>query len=121
MSEAFLKSLKWYVMALAGIIGASAFMMANESGSVLPWIIVVFGFGVVYIMSYIWTEFRGKFLVISALVFIALTFVSSYAATALYVFAGLDFMGYSDYFMWGLTMLLGVPIMTVVFRFISEN
>jgi hypothetical protein len=121
MAESFLKALKWYIMALAGIFGASAFLMANRGGSVLPWIFVVFGFGIVYIMSYFWREFRGKILVISALVFIGLTYISTYSAVTLLVFTDLDFTGYSQYFMWGLTMLLGVPIMTLAFRYISEN
>ncbi len=121
MADSFLKALKWYIMALAGICGSSAFLMAERGDSILPYIFVVFGFGVVYIMSYFWREFRGKILVISALVFIALTMASTYTAATLIVFAGLDFMGYSQYFMWGLTMLLGIPLMTLAFRFIPEE
>jgi len=116
-----LKSLKWYIMALSGIFGASAFLEVNRTGSILPWIVVVFGFGVVYIMSYFWREFRGKLLVISALVFIGLTFISTYSAVTLLVFTGLNFMGYSQYFMWGVTMLLGIPLMTLAFRYINGD
>ncbi len=121
MAESFLKALKWYIMALAGVIGASAFMSANTTNNILPWIVVVLGFGVVYIMSYFWREFRGNILVVSFLVFIGLTFASRYAAAALYIIAGLDFTGYSDYFMWGFTMLLGIPLMSLAFRYISEE
>ncbi len=121
MSDAFLKALKWYVMALSGVIGASAFLMANRTGSVLPWIIVVLGFGVVYIMSYFWREFRGKTLLVSSLVFIGLTFASGYSAVILFVFTGVDLMDYSQYFMWGLTMLLGIPLMTLAFYFIPDE
>ncbi len=108
-------------MSLSGIVGASAFLEVNRTGSILPWIVVVFGFGIVYIMSYFWREFRGKILVISFLVFIGLTFISSYAAVTLLVFTGLNFMGYSQYFMWGLTMVLGIPLMTLAFRYISDD
>ncbi|MCK5385016.1 MAG: hypothetical protein KAJ29_05515 [Alphaproteobacteria bacterium] len=121
MSEAILKALKWYVMALAGIVGASAFLMINKSGAVLPWIFVVLGFGVVYIMSYFWNEFRGKILIASFVVFLSLTVASSYTADVLYVFFDIDMLSYSKYFMWALTMLIGIPLMTLVFRYIRDE
>ena len=122
MSESILKAIKWYIMALAGICGCSAFLAANKTGEVLPWIVVVLGFGVVYIMSYFWREFRGKLLLVSFLIFLGLTFLSSYTADFFYVFLGIEmFQSYSDYFMWGVTMLLGIPLMALAFNYISDD
>ena len=120
MSEAFLKSLKWCVMALAIIAGASAFMSANETGNVMPWLMVVIGFGVVYIMSCVWSEFRGKILLSSFAVFIALTILSNYIADFLYIFLDVNLLSMSSHLTWGMTMLLGIPIMAVVFNFIED-
>lgn len=121
MVESFLKALKWYFLALSGIVGSSAFLIANRTGAVFPWIVFVLGFGLIYILSFFWTEFRGKILLVSTLVFLGLTFASSYTADVLYVFLDINLLDYSQYFMWGFTMLLGIPLMTLAFHYIEED
>lgn len=115
-----LKALKWYLMAVAIIVGSSAFMAANETEDVMPWIMVVLGFGVVYIMSYVWNEFRGKILLISFATFITLTVLSSYTVDFFYIFLDVDMSSVSSYLTWGMTMLLGIPVMAVAFKFMKD-
>ena len=118
MASAILKALRWYMLVLGAIVGASAFMISNKTGAVLPMILVVLGFGVVYIMSYFWKEFRGKVMLYSFAVFLALTFASPYAPILLYYGLGINIVSYSIYFVWALTVgVLGIPVMSVVFKY----
>ncbi|MGH1376339.1 MAG: hypothetical protein ACRBCK_08325 [Alphaproteobacteria bacterium] len=117
MSEAFLKAVKWYVLVACAITGTSAFIIADKSGSVKPVIFGVVTYGIVYIMSYFWTEFRGKLLLFSILVFIVLTFASSYVPIAMYVLFAMPPELFDPYYTWGATVgVLGVPAMTLVFH-----
>ncbi|MCK5374949.1 MAG: hypothetical protein KAJ40_06670 [Alphaproteobacteria bacterium] len=120
MSAAILKALKWYLMAIAIIVGASAFTAANETGDILPWIVVVIGFGSVYIMSYVWSKFRGKILLISFIVFVALTVLSSYTVYFFYIFFEVNLLSVSSYLIWSMTMLLGIPVMAGTFKYIDD-
>ncbi len=119
MSEAFLKALKWYILVFCVIVGASAFIVSNNTGSVKPIMLGVLGFGVAYVMSYFWKEFRDKLLLGSILTFVALSFFAPYAADALYILVGSKALYYANpYFVWaGVVGALGVPIMTAVFYF----
>lgn len=118
MSEAFLKALKWYVLVFSVIVGASAFIISDQTGSVKPIMLGVLGFGVAYIMSYFWTEFREKLLFLSILTFVGLSFLAPYAPDALYVLFGYKMIVYNPYYMWAATVaVLGIPIMWVVFYF----
>ncbi len=116
MSDAFLKAVKWYVLVACAIIGTSAFMIADQSGSVKPVIIGIVTYGVVYIMSYFWTEFRGKLLLASIVVFVLLTFASPYVPLVMYILFAIPPELFDPYYTWGVTVgALGIPIMVLVF------
>ena len=121
MSEAFLKSLKWYFLCLAVIVGATAFIISNNTGSVKPIMLGILGFGVAYIMSYFWNEFREKVLFLSIVTFIGLSYFSTFVPDTLYILFGYKMgplYGYTEYYLWAGTVgLLGVPVMTAVFYF----
>lgn len=122
MSEAIVRALKWYLLALSIIIGASAFLIVNFRGTHLPWLAVVGGFGAAYVMSVFWRGFRGKTLFVSAVVFVAMTVLSLFSKDILYVAFDISMIGYSPYFMWGLTMaVVGVPLMCLVFYFVDTE
>jgi len=117
MSEAFLKSLKWYLLSLLVIIGAASFIISNNTGSIKPVMVGILGFGFAYIMSFFWTEFRDKVLFFSIITFFGLSFLAPNAPDAIYVLFG-SRAGYSinEYYLWALTVgFLGTPIMSVVF------
>ncbi len=117
MSEAFLKSLKWYLLSLFVIVGAASFIISNNTGSIKPVMVGILGFGFAYIMSYFWTEFRDKVLFFSIITFFGLSFLSPNAPDAIYVLFG-SRAGYSmnEYYLWAMTVgSLGVPIMSIVF------
>ncbi len=116
MSEAFLKAIKWYILVGCAIIGTSAFIISDNTGSIKPVMIGVLGFGVVYIMAHFWREFRGKLLLYSILVFIALSFASPYMPYALYILFAANPMAFNPFYIWGATVgVFGIPIMTLVF------
>lgn len=121
MSDAFLNALKWYVLVFCAIVGASAFIIADETNSVKPIMLGVLGFGVVYIMSYFWTEFRGKLLFSSMMVFLCISFIAPWFWDMLYVIFAWDVDGKLDpYQTWAMVMaLFGIPIMTAVFYFLD--
>lgn len=116
MSEAFLKACKWLVLVECAIAGTAAFIISDATGSIAPIMIGVLTYGVVYIMSYFWKEFRDKLLLISIGLFLGLTFASTYVPEAMYVFLGWPMEGYNEFYVWGVTVgLVGLPIMTLVF------
>ncbi len=116
MLEGLVKAIKWYIMALAAVIGTSAFIISNNTGSVNPVIIGVFGYGVVYVMSLFWRELRGKILLISMIVFLGITFASPSVPFLIYILFGSDPYSFNPYYTWGWSMgLFGIPIMTVIF------
>ena len=118
MSEAFLKALKWYIIALAAIVGTSAFIIASNSGSVKPVMLGVFGYGVVYGMSMYWKDLSKKLLLASLIVFLSISFVSSKIPIVVYILLGYNLTAVDPYNMWGLAMAaIGIPIMTAVFYF----
>lgn len=116
MSEAFLKALKWFVLVGFVIAGTAAFQISGETGSNKPIILGVLSYGVVYIMSYFWNEFRGKTLLWSMIIFFVLTFASSYTPDAMFVLFDLDQGYFEKYYTWvGTVGVLGVPAMALVF------
>ncbi len=117
MSEAFLKSLKWYLLSLFVIIGAASFIISNNTGSIKPVMVGVIGFGFAYIMSYFWTEFRDKVLFFSIITFFGLSFFTPNSADAIYIlFGSRAGYGMNEYYLWAMTVgSLGVPIMSIVF------
>lgn len=117
MSEAFLKALKWYILVGCAIIGTSAFIIADNSGSVRPVIIGVICYGVVYIMSYFWREFRDKLLLYSIVVFLSLSFFSAKVPVVLYILFGFPMTLFDPHYTWAGTVgVLGIPIMTYIFK-----
>ncbi len=120
MGESFLKALKWYFIMLCAIIGTSAFIIADNTGSVRPVMLGVLSYGTVYTLSAFWKDFRGKLLLISILVFVALSFLSPYIPYAMYILFAFDPKSFDPYYTWGVTTgILGIPIMTLVFRYIE--
>lgn len=116
MSEAFLKAFRWLILAECVVIGTTAFIISNDRDTVAPIIVGVLAYGVVYIMSYFWREFREKILLASFFVFLVLTFASAYVPDVLFVLLGLPRGGYNEFILWGSTVgVLGVPIMTLIF------
>lgn len=117
MPESLLKALKWYILVGCAIVGTSAFIISDNSKSVKPIIIGILSYGVVYIMSYFWKEFRRKLLLYSIIVFLALSFLSPKMPLILYILFGYDRYGYDPYYMWAATVGgFGIPIMTLIFR-----
>ncbi len=119
MSEAFLKSLKWYVLSLFVIIGAASFIISNNTGSIKPVMVGIIGFGLAYIMSYFWKEFRDKVLFYSVIVFLGLSFLAPNTPDVIYILFGSRIgYGMNEYYLWASTVgVLGVPMMSVVFYF----
>lgn len=122
MSEAFLKALKWYILVLFAVIGTSAFMIMDKSGSIRPLMVGILSYGVVYIMSYFWKEFRRKLLFMSIMVFLGLTGVAAYMPDILYIFFGVDPLSfdmedsYDIYYLWAGTMMIGIFPMMFIFH-----
>lgn len=115
MSEAFLKALKWYIMVGFCIIGTSAFIIMDKTGSIKPLMIGVMSYGVVYIMTFFWTEFRRRLLLLSIIVFLVFTFASPYVPDLMFVFFNFNPDGFNPYYTWGGTMVLGIPFMALIF------
>lgn len=116
MSEAFLKAIKWLILVECAICGTTAFIVSDATGSVAPIMVGVLAYGVVYIMSYFWKEFRDKLLLISISVFLVLTYVSGYVDQIMFILLGWPMEGYNEYLNWGAMVgIVGLPIMTLVF------
>ncbi len=117
MIEAFFKAIKWYVIAISTIIGTSAFIIANNSGSIKPVMLGILSYGMVYAMSHFWKEFREKILLSSIITFLILSFASPYIPYLMYILFAHNPASFDPYYTWGLTMaILGIPIMTLVFN-----
>ena len=117
MAEALLKAIKWFILVGSAIIGTSAFIIADNTGSVRPILIGILSYGVVYIMSYFWKEFRRKLLLYSIIVFLALSFLSPKMPLIIYILFGYDQYAYDPYYMWAATVgILGIPIMMFIFK-----
>ncbi len=116
MSEAFLKSIKWLVMAVCAVVGTSAFIISDNTGSIKPVLLGILTYGVIYIMSYFWEEFRGRLLLYSIFVFLGLSFASAYVPEAMHVLFGYPVRLFDPFYVWGITVAgAGLPIMTFVF------
>lgn len=116
MSEAFLKAVKWLVLVQCAIAGTTAFIISNANGSIAPIMVGILSYGVVYVMSYFWKEFRDKLLLISIGLFLALTYASKFVPEAMFVLLGWPMEGYNEFINWAVTVgLFGVPIMTLAF------
>ncbi|PCI57038.1 MAG: hypothetical protein COB36_01860 [Alphaproteobacteria bacterium] len=117
MSEAFLKALKWYILVGCAIIGTSAFIISENSGSVRPILIGVLSYGVVYIMSFFWKEFRRKLLLLSIIVFLVLSFLSPKIPIWAYILFNYNPAAFDPYVTWAATVgILGIPIMMFIFK-----
>lgn len=120
MSEAFLLALKWYMIALGIIIGFSAFIISQKINSMDPIIIGILGVGSSYIMASIWRDFRDKLLFVSGAAFVALSLLApemEYVIFFLFDYAE----PINPYILWALvTGALGIPIMTIVFKFMNR-
>ncbi len=116
MSEAFLSALKWYILCFFIIVGTTAFKISSDTGSNKPVIIGVVAYGVVYIMSYFWTVFRGRILFYSVATFVTLTLGSPYVPDMMYILFGLDQVLFEETYTWlGTVAFVGLPVMTYVF------
>ncbi len=116
MRESFFKAFKWYIIAICAIIGTSAFIIADKSGSVKPVMIGVLSYGVVYAMSHFWKEFRGKLLLTSMIIFLILSFASPYIPYLMYILFAYNPESFDPYYTWGVTMaVFGIPAMTLAF------
>lgn len=117
MSELLLKSFKWSLIALFVVIGFSAFMIADRTDSVKPIMIGILSFGIVYVLSIYFKNFRGKLLFWSVAVFVALTVASNYVPLGFYILFGWNPSYFDPYITWAGTVLLGgMPIMMPVFK-----
>ena len=117
MSEIFLKALKWYILVGCAIIGTSAFIISDNSGSVKPMFIGVLSYGVVYIMSFFWKEFRRKLLLLSIIVFLALSFLSPKVPILMYILFNYNPASFDPYYTWAATVgVFGIPIMMYIFK-----
>ena len=116
-SEAFLNGLRWYAIAGSAVVGTSAFIISDNTGSIKPFMLGVLAYGVVYMVSYFWEAFRQKILLISIIVFLVISFSSSTVVSILSLFSGHDPASYDPYIAWLMSMgVFGIPVMTFVFR-----
>jgi hypothetical protein len=116
MRVAFMKAMRWWVVSLLMIVGTTSLMIAETTGSTSPVIFGVLGYGFAYVMGTLWKDMRGKLLGWGIAVFIAMSFLSSYISTILFVLFGMD-VEFNKYLTWGATMtFIGLPIMTIVFK-----
>lgn len=116
MSEAFLKACKWLVLVECVVAGSTAFIISDATGSIAPIMIGILTYGVVYIMSYFWKEFRDKLLLISIGLFLVLTYASLYIPELLYIAFGWPLVGYNEFIIWGATVgIVGFPFMMIAF------
>lgn len=117
MSELFLKSLRWAIMALCVVIGLSAFIIADGSGSPKPIMIAIVSFGLIYIMSAYWKDLKEKTLFWGIIIFLALSAVSPYVPTGLFILFGWDTAYFNPFYVWGATVAIaGIPMMMYVFK-----
>lgn len=116
MKQALAKAFKWFFICIGIVLGTSAMMIAEETGSMRPVMFILFGYGFSYVIGSLWKDLREKLLAWSIVVFVFCTIASAYLDDAVYILLNLSEMP-DKYVFWALTMLfLGVPIMTVVFR-----
>ncbi len=116
MSEAILKSLKWFALVAFVIFGVSCFMWAEEFDTVKTTLPGILSFGVVYIMSSFWKEFRGKLLMFSVVVFLGLSVFARYIPFLVFYFFDNDVRHVGEFWTWVATVSAGVPIMTYLFH-----
>lgn len=115
MTESFLQSLKWYILALSIVIGTSAFIISEKTGSMKPLMLGLLGYGVAYIMSSFWKNFRNRVLFGSIVVFTGLSLFSPFATDMLYVLFGFR-VDLDPYVTWALVeAVFGIPLMMLVF------
>ncbi|MBI1301823.1 MAG: hypothetical protein GC137_09235 [Alphaproteobacteria bacterium] len=116
MSEAFIKALKWFFLALCAVIGTSAFILADERGTIKPVAIGILAFGVLYITSYFWKMFRKRTLFMCVIIFLVISFAAPYVPVALYILFGYPMEFFDPYYTWaGTIFAVGLPVMTVYF------
>lgn len=112
MSEAILSAFKWCVLAFCAVVGTSALIISDKTGSTKPIMITVLTYGIIYIMSYFWREFRGKLMLMGFGVFLVLTIIAPYLPLLL----GFEGDYFDPFYVWGGTVLLfGFPAMFFVF------
>lgn len=117
MNESFYKALKWYFVVIFMVVGATCFMIADETGDFKLTFVGVMAFGVVYVLSSFWQDMDTKIFLISAVLFLGLAQVSGILPRYLYFYTGIDLRDYSSYFIWAvLEGVVGIPIMTLVFK-----
>lgn len=122
MSDAFLKALRWYMIAVCVVIGTACFIWAEQYDTIKPVGVSILAYGMVYIMTAFWKDVRGKLLAANIAVFFGLTLLSHHMYEILYILFGLQKsdLGYlaDPQIMWGAVEgVLGIPIMAVVFYF----
>ncbi|MCB1782750.1 MAG: hypothetical protein KDI13_02030 [Alphaproteobacteria bacterium] len=116
MSELFLKSLKWYVLALCVVIGTSAFSIADEMKSIKPVIIGIFSYGLAYILSAFWKDFKNRLLLAAIVVFFGIAIITPYLKVIIYILTGWTW-DINPYALWAVaTGVIGVPVMMFVCR-----
>ena len=116
-SDSFLKALKWLVLAEAAVIGTTCFIWTNEHKTG-EWVLLgVLSYGLMYVMSYFWKDFRDKLLLWSIGVFLVLSFATPYVPAAIFVISGYRYFDADPNLIWGLTVgILGVPVMMMIFK-----
>jgi len=120
MAENFLQALKWYMVALSVVVGTSAFIISEQTGSMKPLMAGVLGYGVAYVMSSFWKDFRNKLLMGAILVFVVLSLFSPYATDVLYIVLGLN-LHMDPYVTWAFVeAVFGIPLMMIVFHYYSD-
>jgi hypothetical protein len=114
--EPFFKAMRWYFIALGMAIGSTAFMIAEETGSMTPVGFGILGYGYAYVSATVWRELKGRLLAWAICVYFGITIISPYVGDALYVL--LIFDGeINKYVLWmALLTIIGIPVMAIVFR-----
>lgn len=120
MAESFMKALRWYFLTLCLIGGTTAMIVSQEANSPRPIILAVVSYGAAYVMAAFWKDFRGKLLFASLFVFLLISFSVPFIQMGLFILFGFDTSDpteYSQHGIWAIiTGLVGVPLMTLVFR-----
>lgn len=117
MADLFMKALRWAIMSLCVVIGLSAFIIADGRNTVKPIMVAILSFGTMYVMSAYWKDLKEKTLFWGMILFLVLTFASSYVPIGFYILFGWNPDYFDPYYTWGGTVFaVGIPIMMYIFK-----
>jgi hypothetical protein len=118
MNSPIFKALKWYIIVCFIICGFYCIFLSQQYDSVRPVMPAVLCFGMAYIVSFSWREFRKKVLFHSVASVIAAAFVARFGWVYLYMLTGIDaIITMNGFMLWAILVLVAcVPFMAYIFH-----